>query len=84
MNASSDRVLDWNIDWWQCGDEYGVDFVCIHLKTMEHPDRRCKSGVRTWQQSCGHRFASWYTIRELIETVQEHIEKAHPDLQNQP
>lgn len=82
MNAVPDRVLDWNIDYWQgCGydgEDY-VIFTCIHLKEMSRPDRRCKAGIRTWQQPCHHQFRNWYTIRELIETVQEHVQESHPE-----
>lgn len=83
MSASSaDRVLDWNIDYWQessYGSEHGVEFFCMHTKEMSRPDRRCKTGVRTWHEYCHHRFENWYTIRELIETVSEHVEQAHPE-----
>jgi hypothetical protein len=87
MNATEvqDWILDWEyIDYWQGGwdSECGVEFVCIRTTELRRPDRRCKSGVRTFHDPCHYRFRDWSSIRELIREVQEHVSEAHPDVQN--
>jgi len=87
MSASEilDRVLDWDIGYWQdCrwDGEPGVEFVCAYPKELTRPDRRCKTGVRTWTETCHHQFRQWSTIRELIAAVQEHVQEVHPECEN--
>lgn len=72
----SDQVLDWNIGYWQGS---GAE-VCSYPKDMTRPDRRCKTGIRTWREYCHHQFRQWSTIRELA--VQEHAPEARPVCEN--
>jgi hypothetical protein len=83
MNATEigDRILDWDIGYWG-GGYHGVEFVCSYPQELTRPDRRCKTGIRTWHEYCHHQFRQWSTIRDLIKAVQEHVQEVHPECEN--
>ena len=80
MTPYADRVLDWPVDYWASSDwdrNTSTEFVCALYRPMSRPDRRCKTGVRTWSEPCHHVFPDWDTPRELLATVAAHIAEAH-------
>jgi len=82
VTAYADRALDWPVDYWASSDwdrNTSTEFVCAHYESRSRPDRRCKTGIRTWHEPCHHVFPDWETLRELLVAVAAHIAEAHSD-----
>ena len=82
MTANPDlgAALDWPVEYWASSDwdrNTCTEFVCAHVEPRSRPDRRCKTGVRTWSEPCHYTFPDWDTIRELADAVAAHIAEAH-------
>lgn len=78
-----DEILDFPVDYWQEWDPdtgEAVAFLCGKIMVSEHPDRRCKTGVRTDRIACHHPFTgSWETLREFIADITSHVLEKHHD-----
>lgn len=73
MTDIPDEVLDWDLGWW----DYTV--YCQFRSPRESPDRRCRSGVRAWSETCGADLGPLGSLRELAEQLSAHLQEAHPD-----
>lgn len=67
-----DQVLDWPLCYWQ-DEYYSVAFICDHRTRKSAPDKRCKTGIRTWTEPCHYYYPPWHTVRDLIAVVTAHV-----------
>jgi hypothetical protein len=75
------EALDWPVQYWASSARgTSTEFVCARYETRNRPDRRCKTGIRTWSEPCHHIFPDWETARELLDAIAAHIAEAHSEV----